>query len=207
MTETSGQSPSGYFVRKQARVNEESRAVAVLPVLNRRKAKGIDDRAGRLRREIWVNRRNLLIDGRGFLRGEEKKRSRMKSQARSLLRLNCFLHTQPRRETGGAFFFTWRGRPALACRGHPPHARGQALPASFLPILSPRRHGDPSAAFGRKQNQCSRQDARNAKRTGSACCSPLRSWRLCARHNSLGFHHLCWVALKIKHEKQRSAGL
>jgi len=50
-------------------------------------------------------------------------------------------------------------------------------------------HGDPNAACGRSQSHFSRQDAENAKKTRWQCCYPLRSWRLCARHNSLGLPH------------------
>jgi len=53
-----------------------------------------------------------------------------------------------------------------------------------------REQRGPVAACGRNQNQFSRQDAKNAKKTGCQCCSLLRSWRPCARHNSLGSRDL-----------------
>ncbi len=68
--------------------------------------------------------------------------------------------------------------------------------------LSPRRHRDPSAAFGRNQNRSSRQDAKGAKKTGRHRSYPWRSWRLCARRNPLSFQVLCHLAEKICAGKQ-----
>jgi hypothetical protein len=69
---------------------------------------------------------------------------------------------------------------------------------------SPPRHGESSAACGRNQNRFSRQDAKNAKKTGWECCSPLRSWRLGARHNPLGFSDLHGAASRIFARKRDS---
>jgi hypothetical protein len=46
------------------------------------------------------------------------------------------------------------------------------------------------------------RDAKNAKKTSPECPYPLRSWRLCARHNSCGFSRLRGSRPRNSREKQ-----